>query len=114
MAQISQNNLGGLELSGVKRYFQPSFVLDNIKTNIDTGKGFKRIHEGFLARDVGLFGMSGGPVFDIKGKVLGIQASVTDPRISSSGDRTIIVENAIIIKSSLIAKLLKMHDIEYF
>src|SRR3990167_6505115 len=73
MSKISPNNKGGLELGGVRRYFQPSFVLDKVMTDIDNGKGLKRRHKGFLVRDVGLFGMSGGPVFDIKGRVIGIQ-----------------------------------------
>lgn len=114
MSQISPNNQGGLELGGVRRYFQPSFVLDRVAIDIDNGKGLKRKHEGFLVRDVGLFGMSGGPIFDIEGRVVGMQASVTDPRVSSNGARTITVENAIAIQSSLIEDLLKKNGIKYY
>ena len=108
LATITANPQGGLELGGVRRYFQPSFVLDTITVNSDNGAGFIRRHEGFLVRDFGLFGMSGGPVFDIKSRVVGMQAAVTEPRVSSNAaGRSISVENAVAIRSSLILALLK-------
>jgi len=113
LAQIVPNNQGGPELSGVRRYFQPSFVLDRISANIGSETGRTRRHDGFLVRDFGLFGMSGGPVFDIKGVVVGVQASVTSPRTSISADgRTISVENAIAIRSNLVLDLLKRNNIQ--
>lgn len=112
LANITQNRKGGLNLGGVRKYFQPTFVLDKAKLR-SGGTGKNRIHIGFLVRDFGLFGMSGGPVFDINGDVMGIQASVTNPRESKSADgRKISVENACVIKSSLILDLLKKHHIK--
>lgn len=97
-----------LEVDNVRRYFQPSFVLD--KTLCGIGEGV--VHDGFLIRDVGLFGMSGGPVFDINGEVLGMQGSVTSPRVSGGGeDRTISVENAVAIRSDLIYNFLKLKNL---
>jgi S1-C subfamily serine protease len=113
LAQISKNPQGGLELGGVRRYFQPSFVLDKIIINIDNGAGKIRKHDGFLIRDVGLFGMSGGPVFDKKGIVLGMQASVTNPRESKNAGRTILVENAVAIRAGVIIDLLKEKHIRF-
>jgi len=113
LAQISNNAKGGLELGGVRRYFQPSFVLDKIVINSDGAKRTRK-HDGFLVRDIGLFGMSGGPVFDMKGKVLGVQGSVTQPRVSrGSGGREIEVENAIVIKSKTVISLLKANKIRF-
>lgn len=114
LASISFSDSGILQLGGVRRYFQPSFVLDIAKLNSDNGQGIIREHDGFLVRDAGLFGMSGGPVFDRLGKVLGIQGSVTSPRdsISASG-RKISVENALVIKSPLIIKVLKNNKIQF-
>lgn len=113
LAQISKNNQGDLELGGVRRYFQPSFVLDKLIINSDNGAGKVRKHDGFLIRDVGLFGMSGGPVFDKSGVVLGIQASVMNPRESKNANRTISVENAVAIRAGKIIELLKDKHIHF-
>lgn len=107
LATITNNSQGGLELGGVRRYFQPSFILDHSKLNSDNGQGLIRTHDGFLVRDIGLFGMSGGPVFDTNATILGIQGSVTAPRVSTNGIRQISVENAAVIRSNLILEFLK-------
>lgn len=111
LAVISNNNSGGLELGGVRRYFQPSFILDRIKTTSQEN-GIIRTREGFLTRDAGLFGMSGGPVFDVNGVVMGVQSAVTSPResVNASG-RKIIIENAIVVESPLILKLARKHNV---
>ena len=114
LAQIAPNNRGGLELGGVRRYFQPTFVLDKIVISSHGSAGITKKHDGFLVRDVGLFGMSGGPVFDVDGTVVGMQASVTKPRISThSSGRTISVENAVVIRSSLVLDFLKKNHIRF-
>lgn len=74
---------------------------------VDNGQGLIRTHDGFLVRDIGLFGMSGGPVFDTNATILGIQGSVTAPRVSTNGIRQISVENAAVIRSNLILEFLK-------
>jgi S1-C subfamily serine protease len=114
LPEISRNSQGGPDLTGVRRYFQPSFVLDRARTSSDNGHGHIRTHEGFLIRDVGLFGMSGGPIFDKEGVVVGALGSVTPPRISQhETGRTISVENAIAIRSGLILDLLKTNRIRF-
>ncbi len=113
LAQLSKNPQGGLELGGVRRYFQPSFVLDKLVINSDNGTGKIRKHDGFLIRDIGLFGMSGGPVFDRGGIVLGMQASVMKPRESKNANRTISVENAVAIRAGKIVELLKKKRIRF-
>ena len=86
--------------------------MDRAIVDIDNGAGCIRKHDGFLVRDFGLFGMSGGPVFNTKGSVVGIQGSVTPPRKSSGpGGRSISVENAVVIRSNLILDLLKKNNI---
>jgi len=112
LAKIIANSQGGAELGMVRRYFQPSFVLDRVAAKNNDRNGNVRVHDGFLVRDVGLFGMSGGPVFDVRGKVFGIQASVTEPRESkNSTGRTIVVENAIAIGSNRIMNFLKSQKV---
>ena len=112
LAQIVPNQQGGIDVGQVRRYFQPTFVLDKAIVNAKNATGKIRKHDGFSVRDVGLFGMSGGPIFDIDGLVVGMQASVTDPRTSTNGSRTITVENAVAVKSELILDLLKEKGIK--
>jgi S1-C subfamily serine protease len=107
LAQLSLNAMGGVEVGGVRRYFQPTFVLDHVTGTATGPTGITRSHVGFLARDVGLFGMSGGPVFDVAGEVVGIQAAVSDRRVSKNADgREIAVENAIAIGSTVVIDVL--------
>ena len=113
LAVMMPNSQGGLELGGVRRYFQPTFVLDTkITMKVPTTTG-SVTHEGFWVRDFGLYGMSGGPVFGIDGRVIGMQASVTDPRTSTNGKSTITVQNAMVIRSKLISDLLKKNKIRF-
>ena len=107
---IALNAQGGFDFSGMRRYYQPSFVLDSIKMNLTKPK--PRTHDGYLIRDVGLYGMSGGPVFDTNGTVIGMQSSVTDPRESVNGAQKILVQNAVAIKSLLILELMKAKGIQ--
>jgi S1-C subfamily serine protease len=109
LAIMRSGQAGSIDVGGVRRYFQPTFVLDYLTSNTKDSNGnvTKTKHDGFIVRDVGLFGMSGGPIFDSDGLVLGVQASVTDPRESISGSRKIVVEHAQAIKSPLIVDFLK-------
>ena len=111
LAQITTNQQGGLEFGGVRRYFQPTFILDKAVIN-SIGPNRTRKHDGFLVRDVGLFGMSGGPVFNRRGVVVGMQGSVTQPRVSTNGGGTISVENALAIRSNLILDILRQNNIK--
>ncbi|MHB8870974.1 MAG: S1 family peptidase [Candidatus Doudnabacteria bacterium] len=110
LAEITANQ-AGFDLHNVRRYFQPSFVLDMAKVQ-NKANGKVRIHDGFLVRDVGLFGMSGGPIFDINGVVLGVQGSVST-RTSTNGQDNITVHNAAAIRSNLIVHLLKTNNVKY-
>lgn len=111
LAQISYAPATGFQLGAVRRYFQPSFVLDHAKVNSDSN-GKIRLHDGFFVRDVGLFGMSGGPIFDEKGFAMGMQGSVST-RESTNGSQNIVVHNAAAVRSNLIIALLSQHNIPY-
>ena len=109
LAKIKRNEKGGPELGGVRRYFQPTFVLDKTGMKLEGGA----IRKVFLTRDFGLFGMSGGPVFDKNGRVFGIQSAVTKPRESKGpGGRSIIVENAIVTRNEFLLDLIKKNKIK--
>ncbi|OHA97070.1 MAG: hypothetical protein A3D49_00050 [Candidatus Zambryskibacteria bacterium RIFCSPHIGHO2_02_FULL_43_37] len=94
----------GLDVGGIRRYFQPTFVLDHAVIE-SPGKNGNKKHDGFLIRDIGLSGMSGGPIFDTEGLVLGIQAA-TISRENVIGVRKVDVHNGQAIKSSLFKSLL--------
>lgn len=109
LAEIKPNEKGGLHLGGVRRYFQPTFVLDETDIKLENDETRKI----FLTRDFGLFGMSGGPVFDQSGRVFGIQSAVTKPRESKGADgRSIFVENAIITSNEFLLNLIKKNKIK--
>src|SRR5438445_1326575 len=111
LPNITPNAAGGIDVGGVRRYFQPTFVLDRSTATAMTPLGVA-VHVGFLARDVGLFGMSGGPIVDPDGYVVGVQAAVTDRRVSTNADgREISVENAIAIGSEVVVNFLKGNGI---
>ena len=57
--------------------------------------------------------MSGGPVTDVRGNVVGMQASVTDPRESTNGTRTITVQNALAISGNKIREFLSANKIHF-
>jgi len=111
MPVITVNPQGGFDLGQVRRYYQPSFILDRATCN-NVSQGIARTHEGYFIRDMGLFGMSGGPVFDTSGTVIGMQGSVTNPRESSNGTDKIVVRNAVVIRSDLILRLLKSQGVK--
>jgi len=112
MAHIGVDPQGCFQLGGVRRYFQPSFILDRLILDSDNGFGRIRKHDGYLVRDMGYFGMSGGPAFDIYGNVLGMQGSITN-RTNASASISISVQNAVIIKNDLIKKILNEQKIEH-
>jgi len=95
LAQLAVSPDGGLDVSNVRRYFQNAMALDYY-----TGVVERRLHQGFMMTEFSLFGMSGGPVVTTDGAVVGMQASVTNPRVSiGAGGRQIIIENAVAIGS---------------
>lgn len=113
LAQIVNNEHGGIEFGGVRRYFQPSFILDIANSKVSSPSGLVRNHKGFLLRDFGLYGMSGGPVVDVDGMIVGMQGSVTSPRISTNGIDSISVQNALAIDGQLIKQLLMNNKIDF-
>ncbi len=112
LATISTNENGGLQLGGVRRYFQPSFVLDKAGELLSKGPTGKiRKHNGYPVRDAGLYGMSGGPVFDADGNVVGVQGSIISRDSKNAVGQSIAVHNAFSLQMNKFVDLMRKHGV---
>ncbi|MGH9311062.1 MAG: S1 family peptidase [Vicinamibacterales bacterium] len=91
MAEVSIHADRGA-VANVRRYWQPTFVLDVTQAIVDT-----RVYDGYLVGHPCFSGMSGGPAFDIEGKVRGmVVATVTRSEPDLTGELT-VVKNGIVL-----------------
>jgi S1-C subfamily serine protease len=91
MAELSIKPDGGV-LANVRRYWQPTFVIDATQAVVDG-----RVYDGYLVGHPCFSGMSGGPVFDVEGKVRGMAvATLTRTEPELNGDST-VVKNGIVL-----------------
>src|SRR5215212_11011322 len=91
MAELSIKPDGGV-LANVRRYWQPTFVIDATQAVVDG-----RVYDGYLVGHPCFSGMSGGPVFDVDGKVRGMAvATLTRTEPELKGD-PIVVRNGIVL-----------------
>jgi S1-C subfamily serine protease len=91
MAEVSTNAGGGF-IGNVRRYWQPTFVIDRTQAVVEA-----RVYDGYLVGHPCFSGMSGGPVFDMEGKVRGMAvATLTRTEPELNGD-PIVVRNGIVV-----------------
>jgi S1-C subfamily serine protease len=90
MAVLSISPQGSL-VGNVRRYWQPTFVIDAARALIDG-----RTYDGYIVQHACLAGMSGGPVFDIEGKVRGMAAANLTRTIPELGGSPTVVRNGIV------------------
>jgi ABC-type multidrug transport system ATPase subunit len=92
LAVLDVSPEGGL-VGSVRRYWQPTFVIDATYAVIDG-----RTYDGYIVQHSCFPGMSGGPVFDVDGHVRGM-ASATFTRTIPPvpGEAPTVVSNAIVI-----------------
>jgi S1-C subfamily serine protease len=103
MAEVSANADGGF-VANVRRYWQPTFVLDVTQAVVD-----HRVYDGYLVGHPCLPRMSGGPVFDVEGKVRGMAAAtVTRTEPGLEGDPT-VVKNGIVLESEHIRAFIEQN-----
>ena len=91
MAEVSVNAEGGF-VANVRRYWQPTFVIDATQAVVG-----HRVYDGYIVGHPCFSGISGGPVFDVEGKVRGMAAATvtrTEPELE--GDPT-VVKNGIVL-----------------
>jgi S1-C subfamily serine protease len=76
----------------VRRYWQPTCVIDDAEVVIG-----RRTYAGYIVQDACLRGMSGGPVFDLSGKVRGMAAAALTRTIHDTSESPTVVKNGIVI-----------------
>jgi S1-C subfamily serine protease len=101
MAVVVRNPQGGLT-GNVRRYWQPTFVIDATQTVIGD-----RTYDGYIVQHPCLPGMSGGPAFDVDGKVRGMAVANLTRAIPVPGEDPIIVSNGIVIDVEQIRRFIQ-------
>src|SRR3954470_18400195 len=103
MAEVSANAEGGF-VANVRRYWQPTFVIDATQAVVG-----HRVYDGYIVGHPCFSGMSGGPVFDVEGKVRGMGvATVTRTEPELDGDST-VVKNGIVLDREHIRTFMDQH-----
>jgi S1-C subfamily serine protease len=83
----------GAVVGNVRRYWQPTFVIDATQTVIHG-----RTYDGYIVQHSCFAGMSGAPVFDMEGKVRGMAAANLTRTIPAvPGESPTVVSNGIVI-----------------
>jgi len=80
-----------LDVSSVRQYWQPTIKMDEIKKGLLYNKSFK----SFITQHSALPGMSGGPVFNTSGEVVGLTSANWTRKVQRSNNLQTSVENGI-------------------
>jgi S1-C subfamily serine protease len=92
LAVLAVDGQSGL-VGNVRRYWQPTFVVDVTQAVIDG-----RTYDGYIVQHPCFSGMSGGPVFDTQGRVRGLAAATLRRTIPPlPGETPTVVANAIVV-----------------
>jgi len=91
MPVLSISSNGGV-VGSVRRYWQPTFAID--ATQVVIGD---RIYDGFIVQHSCLVGMSGGPVFDIDGKIRGMAAATVSRTVPDPSGSLAVLSNGVVI-----------------
>jgi S1-C subfamily serine protease len=86
----------------VRRYWQPTFVIDAIQAVISN-----RTYDGYIVQHTCLPGMSGGPAFDVEGKVRGMAVANLTRTIPEPEGNPIVVSNGIVIDVEQIRRFIE-------
>jgi S1-C subfamily serine protease len=91
MAEVSINPNGGI-VANVRRYWQPTYVLDVTRAVVDS-----RVYDGYLVGHPCFSGISGGPVFDLEGKVRGMAVATFTRAMPDESGGQMAVKNGIVL-----------------
>jgi S1-C subfamily serine protease len=103
MAIVVSKPDGGFT-GNVRRYWQPTFVIDATQAVIGG-----RVYDGYIVQHTCLPGMSGGPVFDVEGKVRGMGVAALTRTIPEPEGQPIVVSNGIVSDVAHIRKFIEAH-----
>lgn len=93
------------ELGAVRQYWQPTIKLDEIAPNFLFNNKFK----SFMTQHVSLPGMSGGPIFNLNGEVVGVASANLTRKIARPNGHELTVENGIGIELSELKSFIINH-----
>ena len=80
-----------LDITSVRQYWQPTIKMDEIKQGLLYNKAF----HSFITQHPALPGMSGGPIFNEKGEVVGLTSANYTRKVQRNPQLQINVENGI-------------------
>jgi S1-C subfamily serine protease len=103
MAVLATNPHGGV-VGNIRRYWQPTFVIDATQALINN-----RTYDGYIVQHTCLRGMSGGPVFDMQARVRGMAVATLTRTIPEPGGTPTIVPNGIVIDVEHIRQFIDAH-----
>lgn len=102
LAQLGQNPDGSINVNNVRQYWQPTFSIDGAHINHNGKK-----YEGFITQDTSLRGMSGGPVFDTDGNVIGIDVATFTRQIKLQNGENMPVNNGVVASLNSIQAIIE-------
>ena len=93
---------GGGFTGNIRRYWQPTFVIDATQAVIQN-----RTYDGYIVQHACLPGMSGGPAFDVEGKVRGMAVATLTRTIPELYGNPTVVPNGVVIDVEHIQRLIE-------
>jgi S1-C subfamily serine protease len=103
MAVLSINAQNGF-VGNIRRYWQPTFVIDAAEAMID-----ERAYAGYIVGHACFSGMSGGPVFDMQGKVRGMAVATLTRTIPELEGNPTVISNGIVLDVEHIRAFIEKH-----
>ena len=91
----------GRLVGSVRRYWQPTFAIDSTQVVIGA-----RTYDGYIVQHSCLVGMSGGPVFDVEGKVRGMAAATVGRTVPDPSGDLAVIKNGVVIDLEHIQRML--------
>ncbi|MCA1645974.1 MAG: serine protease, partial [Chloroflexi bacterium] len=100
---LSVNDQGRF-IGNIRRYWQPTFVIDASRAVIQG-----RAYDGYIVGHPCFSGMSGGPVFDRDGKVRGMAVATLTRTVAELDDSPTVIKNGIVVDVEHIRAFIDEH-----